>query len=1135
MPRVIPESYWRKSFLMADGRYDGKKFECLSRELLEELYGVGWEQTQSSHDGSRDFEKRDRRGLLWAECKAYSTRLSVYVISPTLVMALIDAPHTVIILSRSDLNANAVRHLAAYQMASGKTIVALDGGVLDHAVLVSGLYERYFPGLPSVRPAEPEMQVRYSLTRDALTDPSESDFLLPADTARAARPIEVVRYSLLRLDFSLKNLSAAAGGKVRLKVADGTLDPSLRLISFDGRKHADACELHVSAAGIVRTSLVVQACEAREHLELPTVLATTKGKSDRPIKTGSVHVSHLYQISIVGRTHRHALEQAERFLRNRRRGVVIALEGASGTGKSRLMQEISRAALEEGYRCHLYNPEFEDARGAENVVRNLIADLSELPLVEGQGEDERADTLPVGTQPASLLTRILYDRTFPIWEHADEVVECIVSLLSKRRTLLAIDNVQFTNDRFIEFLDSLLHRLDHLRDKRVGLALSVNTDFIRPESRAAALLTKLRAWGADINRAQVVFHTQLKDFDAEDVAEFVQTVFSGERRGGAAARLYERTLELLTRYVQPRPLNLWQSLMYLADEGVLSLDGDRLRASGDESLLSRLNYIPARLDDLLSLRWVRIRQNEARCGTNEEELEATARAAYLLGSDDRKRLLALGATERAIACLLRAGILSSRTGGHVQFFHGQVFTFFRERYVTLPKDAASGLKASFESLRLAKAKFQQYLILSHFAGEVSKSALTASVRQMARSGLTVDYWRQYTDIMLEYLTGAGQGLSATSLTGVALVGEWQQRLESLPRGSATLYEFLSKHVLKTSRRSLPGPSLFHFYTATVNACLAVYSDAEALEVIDVALRDLARSRFPDEDRRDEAVAVMLNRKAATLKNFGRVEEALEAGQKALEKFREAGNYSMVVESLFDLASILLRVAERRDEGWQLLEEGCRLFQQHRGAMKEPAPCRYFMVSAELSLHDRRFVDAYQFCVDGARHAERVGNHFWGIRLMLTEVAARLLAGPRSAEESEMINRLLIRARDWANASQAERSRWALDYLDGKFLTRVGDYARAGEALSLALDALARRLRTPEQLASRASVIRDIAATCRRHNLALGADSISLLASYALRAEVEEILALSDETFAKFEENRAAESLFNHGGEIVELP
>lgn len=148
MARIISEASWRKSFLLPDGRYNGKKFENLALELLECLYGRGWRATQETRDGSRDFEKRDQHGWLWAECKAYKERLSVYVISPTLVMALIEEPHTVIVVSRSQLNDNAVRHLAAFQRASGKRIVALDGTVLDSAVLGTGLFGSFFPNLP---------------------------------------------------------------------------------------------------------------------------------------------------------------------------------------------------------------------------------------------------------------------------------------------------------------------------------------------------------------------------------------------------------------------------------------------------------------------------------------------------------------------------------------------------------------------------------------------------------------------------------------------------------------------------------------------------------------------------------------------------------------------------------------------------------------------------------------------------------------------------------------------------------------------------------------------------------------------------------------------------------------------------
>jgi hypothetical protein len=1135
MARLIPESSWRESFLLADGRYDGGKFESLAFQLLEHLHGFGWRQTGGSHDGSRDFEKQDRRGLMWAECKAYSEKLSIYVISPTLVMALIEEPHTVIVISRSELNRNALRHLAAYQMASGKKIITYDGVVLDHAILMTGLYKEYFPDLPAPQHPEPQLEVRCSLTRDALMEPSEEDFAQRVAFTRSTRPIDVVRYGLLRLDFSVKNLSATSGSALKIEMLKETLDSSLRVISFQGHKHASSAALQIPPAGIVRTSLILQPCEARELLRLPKLKITGRGAPTRLIETGKVHVSHLYQIEVVGRSHRHTLEQAGRFLRNRRRGVVVALEGASGTGKSRLLHEVARAGLEEGFRCHFYDPEFEDAKGADHVIRSLIADLSEMPLVISETTESEEDALPSDSRSGSLLTRILYDPGFPIWDHIDSVAEGIVSLLKKRRTLLIIDNIQFTNDQFITLLEALLIHIQHLRDERVALVLSINTDFVRPESRVAALLTKLRAWGADASKSNTALHSRLNDFDTEDVAEFVQSVFSGKTGSGETASLYEKTLELLVRQVQPRPLNLWQSMMYLVDEGIASLEGDRLRISGDESLLSRLTYIPVRLEDLLALRWLRIHENEARGGVAQDELETAVRAAYLLGNDARERLLGLGATQRAIDRLLRAGIFTIRAGDRIQFFHSQVFNFFRTRYFNLDRDTAATLKRSFESLHLTKRKFQQYLILSHFSGDVSGAVLTATVRHMARDGLTIDYWREYTNILLRYLMNPRRALSVTSLKGVTLVSQWQQRLESLPRGATTLREFLTKQVLKNSRNSLPGRTLFDFYIATANACLSTYNDTEALEVIILALGDLEHSHFADAAEHNIALATVLNRKVATLKNFGRVEEALEVGREALKRFREVGHLSMVVETLFDLGSLLMGVSERRAEAWRLLEQGCEEFRLHKESMVDSAPYRYYYVSAELLLRDRRFTEAYNLCAEGARYAERVGIHFWGIRLVLLEVAARLLAGPHSEVEFETINRLLIKARDWANATQAERSRWALAYLDGKFLTQRGEYERAGKAFSEAVASLASRLRTPEQIAWRGSLLCNIAVSCRRYNLTLDEHSVAQLANNAVRAEIMEILAMSDSAFTRYEETYASQALFNYGDETIELP
>jgi hypothetical protein len=1129
--RIIPEIYWQKSFRGPDGKYDGKKFEDLASNILNRLHGDGWKPTPSSHDGSRDFEKRDSRGQLWAECKAYSDNLPIYVLSPTLVMALIEDPHTVIILSRSPLNDNAVRRLGAYQAITSKKIVTYDGLVLDDAILGTNFYEAYFPGLPRPVLRHPQLQVQWSLTSDALMDASDVDFH-QYSTKKPSKLIDTVRYGLVRLDISLKNLSSQSGGTITLRLLEETIDPGLRIVAFNRKPRATLASVRIPPAGLIYVPVIVQALEASSQLPFPKVHILGPGAPKDPIEVGTLHVSQLYQINVVGAIHRSVLAKIERFLYGRRRSVVIAIEGASGTGKSRILQEAIRIGLEQGFRCHFYDPEFEDPKAADHVVRRLIADLSELPIIS---EDMKTTYTESTSQsaPKSTLGRILYDETFPLWDHIDDLVATIALLLEKTKTLLIIDNLQFTNDNFIRLIESLLNRLQHASDKRVGIIMAFNTDFDRVGSRSSVLLAKLRALSAGQSTLSRVFHARLEDFTIDDVAEFLQTIFSGTQ-GSNNARLYRKTLELFTEYVQPRPLNLWQSLMYLCDEQILSLDGDRLKVGKNESLLERLVTIPRKLQDLLALRWSRIQQNESRFGLSVEELDATARALYFLGPEQVTRILELGGSERAIERLLQAGIFASTPGERIHFFHGQVFAFFRTIYRAIDKPTAIALKRSFTSHRLASAKFQQYLIVCHFAGSVDKELITATVRHFEQMGLTADYWLQYTDILWNYLSAPSRTLSSTSIMGAALISQWQERMQSLQRGAASIQQFLAAQVLKNSRKRIPGEQLFYFYTAAANACLAIYDDQNALSVITIALNDLKDSHFSSNKERANALAIILNRQTAALKNFGRTEDALKAGNLALQKFRKTANKNMEVETLFDIASVLLPFPERRAEGWQHIRDGCEVFTRYRNEMKQTAVSRYHFVNAELALHDGRFADVYQFCADGVRHTERTQSHFWGIRIILLEVAARLLASSDSRAELETANALLIKARDWANVAQADRARWGLDYLDGKLLARTNNKTAAGKSFSEAITGLAGRLRTPEQVVWRNSLFRDIAATCRRSGIALNHAVISLLASMSVQSEMKDILQMSDDVFPTFDKLRISNALFRHHDEVVEL-
>jgi tetratricopeptide (TPR) repeat protein len=1138
MPRLIPEASWKESFLQPDGRYDGKKFERLALELLERLYGDGWQATASSHDGSRDYEKRDRNGWMWAECKAYSDRLSIYVLSPTLVMALLEQPHTIIVISRSRLNDNAVRHLSSYQAISGKAIVAYDEEALDHAIINANLHGLYFPGLICTSLTQPKLQVRCYISQDALSNPSDLDPCRPlASHATSTRMIEVVRFGLLRLDIVIRNMSSAATATTQLHLKEETLDPSIRVIAFGEIGYSTIANIAIPPGGIIKVKLILQPLEPRESLSLPQVDLIEQGVCNTQLEFGSVHVSNLYQIDLVGEAHRRLVDAVDHFLDSRRRSVFVAIEGSSGTGKSRLLQEVAVKGLGHGFRCHFYNPELEDPRAAERIIRSLLADLCDLPLTAESFDEAETRGSERFSSPAAFATRVLYDRSFPIWRHTQELVDAIVERLLVSRTLIIIDNVQFASEAFVEFLNQLTSALNaHHDDCRAGIILCFNSDYDRPESQSGRLLAKLRAWSAD-KREQwnSTLHCQLCEFSKGDVAEFIGRALSGDRDGAAAVQLFEYTLSLLGQYVQPRPLNLWQSLMYLADEGILSIERGRLQVRGDQTLIFRVNSLPTKLQDLLLLRWTRIKANESRGGITENELEATLRAAYILGSDHRDRLLALGATEKAISDLMRAGILSADGGGRIRFFHHQLFIFARGMYLRWEQSMAATLKQSMEKSGLTASKFQPFFILAHFAGKVTGQLVAATIKHMAERGLTPEYWKQYTTILLEYLMSSERRLSSSCLQGVSLISQWEQRLESLDRGAATLSDFLARRLLAVQRADLPGDGLFRFYHDAINGFLSIYDDGRALEVIDLALRDLDAAQFKSYQDKQIASAKILNRRTATLKNFGRVEEAVGAGQEALVCLRQAGCRSLEVETLFDVGSALLQVQERRDEAWELFEEGCRLFDNHPDQMLEPAPCRRFYVRGQIALRDGRFEDTFCICSQGVAYCRQINNHFWGVRLLTLEVVARLISGGGKSHELETIERLLIQAWDWVNVNHAERSRWSLSYLEGKFLLRKGQLQQAAKAFANAIGSLAGKLRAPEQVVSRRHILLDIAACCRRHRLSLGQQVISCIPSATMRAEFDEVLHMSTRLFRIFESERKSIALFCHTGEIVELP
>ena len=131
----------------------GILFEDIIEKLLLAMFPKEiWKRTGESHDGKRDFvypAEAYLREQKWAECKNYSSNLSINILAPTLIMGAIKNIKCIYFFSYSPLNDTAVENLLRYADMQKTVIKIFDGSLLEtlicryHAVNDIG---KFFPG-----------------------------------------------------------------------------------------------------------------------------------------------------------------------------------------------------------------------------------------------------------------------------------------------------------------------------------------------------------------------------------------------------------------------------------------------------------------------------------------------------------------------------------------------------------------------------------------------------------------------------------------------------------------------------------------------------------------------------------------------------------------------------------------------------------------------------------------------------------------------------------------------------------------------------------------------------------------------------------------------------------------------------
>lgn len=456
-------------------------FEDLVEDLISVMFPEEkWKRTQMSYDGKKDFVYPEDAALQeekWAECKNYTSNLSINIIAPTLIMAAIHGIKDIYIFSRSPLNENAVEGIIAFAKQEKRQVHLIDGNLLESFICKyhsQRNIEHYFPG------------TNFSAVQDKL------------------------RCAKIRVIYSIKD-------------AQNFCIPSSHVFCM-----GESFQIQILIQNITCEPISFQICENEKHID---VILDAGEIYEYPICDQILHPNNItYSIKIRNKNHKDSLweqnisltvsdenylswtgheatrtkDDALKHLQDKVRPALILTAG-SGCGKSLLIRLLMEdEQIQSSYRILRLNLDI----GRNSWAREFFGQMAGIYGSKETPDDQRKDE-------QELLSILLNGCTVS----AKEIAEKIISFSSNQRPyLLVIDDIQKINPAYFNLIIEL-ESLAQQEKKDLYYLLALNTD----ELSFNDMLTRLN-WDQDFQNRQYV-QLKLDKFNDADILTFIQTQY----------------------------------------------------------------------------------------------------------------------------------------------------------------------------------------------------------------------------------------------------------------------------------------------------------------------------------------------------------------------------------------------------------------------------------------------------------------------------------------------------------------------------------------------------------------------------------------------------------------------------------
>lgn len=908
--KYLTYKFW-KSFIKEDGTFNGVKFESLTQKLLPLIGIKNINGTKGSWDRNRDFQNKNKD--IWAECKMYKENISIKVISPTLVMAVIDRPSTIYFFSYSPLNNNAIKHLSQFQHIEEIKIIIFDDLSLERLILSDKIIiKEFFPDFKYTAITE---NIPYKILVNFSKDPEIEYY---GEEVEDPQKKELYIYSIFSVDLFIRNFNYRENLAGELYISSKS--EKLFLLNKAIRNKDYKLNIHIEKGSLFfyRFYFKTLGCG---NISLPEFIFKLNNSSDAKkvkINSNTVHVSSIIKTPLIGKNYIEILNRFRNIIQCRNKPVFINIHGESGTGKSRILSEYVEVLMEEEFNIIRFNGE--DTTEVEFLIfiRKIFSRIYKLPLGFAPVESEDSQICK-----NEFVYNVLYNSNFMAHMKVSECIDCFLSGIHLNKFALLIDNLQNFDEASLNFISGIIANLEDTSSKFI-LVSCFNTNLIYRGTKSYDLFNRFKLK----NNSDTFINEEITGFEERAYELYLDNCIRPlEGYGGRSfSTKYPETLKLFKQYVLNRPLFIEQTLLYLEQNEAIKRIDNNFYVSNISTFNSILKEdFPKDLGALLYERWILIKSNN-----NSVSLEESIKFLCFFNKIYYNFIIENHELKYDIDYLEKLGILKIDEKERVSFYHHQLFLYFRKYNEGYTHENYLLYLKFIKDHSLTNVFFHQYFILSEKLNILNEQVVQKAINKVLSNFQYEDFLIPFIYSVYNVLIRKKIDLKENTVLSVFLrLAKILQVFKNMNARVNLLQEAREFILENESEFRIYGLECVEFNHGLANAYITIHDDSQAIKVLNRTIENFDNYHFNNMNDKNCSLGKIYNRLCVVYKALGLTEDAFFYGQKSLKIATELNNNELILKNYIDLANVYGRSIEKKYQILSLWQDAVDIYHRNR--------------------------------------------------------------------------------------------------------------------------------------------------------------------------------------------------------------